>query len=93
MAIEDGYPVIQDLVQGTPAERSGQLHIGDRIVALAQGDNVFVDLHELPLQDIVQTIRGAPNTLVQLQVLPAGAAPNSTPRTISIMRDQIKFKK
>jgi carboxyl-terminal processing protease len=91
--MQDGYPIINQLVPGTPAERSGQLHVGDRIVALAQGDNVFVDLHELPLSDIVQTIRGAPNTLVQLQILPAGAAPNSTPRTVSIVRDQIKFKK
>jgi hypothetical protein len=93
LGMQDGYPIINQLVPGTPAERSGQLHVGDRIVALAQGDNVFVDLHELPLSDIVQTIRGAPNTLVQLQILPAGAAPNSTPRTVSIMRDQIKFKK
>jgi C-terminal processing protease CtpA/Prc len=52
-----------------------------------------VDLHDLPLSDIVQNFRGAPNTLVQLQILPAGAAPNSAPQTISIMRDQIKFKK
>ncbi len=93
LGMQDGYPIINQLVPGTPAERSGQLHVGDRIVALAQGDNVFVDLHDLPLSDIVQTIRGAPNTLVQLQVLPAGAAPNSTPRTISIIRDQLKFKK
>ena len=93
LTMQNGYPVINQLVPGTPAERSGQLRVGDRIVALAQGDNVFVDLHELPLSDIVQTIRGAPNTLVQLQVLSADAAPNSAPRTVSITRDQIKFKK
>jgi carboxyl-terminal processing protease len=80
-------------VPGTPAERSGQLHVGDRIVALAQGDNVFVDLRDLPLTDIVQTIRGAPNTLVQLQIVSADAAPNSAPRTVAVMRDQIQFKK
>jgi carboxyl-terminal processing protease len=90
--MQDGYPVIDNLFQGTPAERSGQLQVGDRIVALARGDNVFVDLHDLPLQDIVQNIRGAPNTLLQLKVVPANAAPNSVPRTVSIMRDQIKFK-
>jgi len=42
LGMQDGYPIINQLVPGTPAERSGQLHVGDRIVALAQGDNVFV---------------------------------------------------
>jgi hypothetical protein len=93
LRIQDGYPIINGLVPGTPAELSGQLHVGDRIVGLAQGNNLFVDIHDLPLQDIVQTIRGAPNTLLQLQILPAGAPPNSTPRIVSIMRDQIKFKR
>jgi hypothetical protein len=93
LTIQGGYPIIKDLVPGTPAERSGQLHVGDRIVALAQGDNVFVDLRDLPLTDIVQTIRGAPNTLVQLQIVSADAAPNSAPRTVAVMRDQIQFKK
>jgi PDZ domain len=93
LRMQDGYPIINGLLPGAPAELSGQLHVCDRIVALAQGDNLFVDLHDLPLQDIVQTIRGAPNTLIQLQILPAGAAPNSTPRTVSFMRDQIKFKR
>jgi hypothetical protein len=93
LRIQDGYPIINGLVPGTPAELSGQLHVGDRIVGLAQGNNLFVDIHDLPLQDIVQTIRGAPNTLLQLQILPAGAPPNSAPRIVSIMRDQIKFKR
>ena len=65
---------------------------GDRILALAQGDNSFVDAHSLSLQDIVQLVRGAPGTLLQLQVLSAHAQPNSLPRTVPIIRDQIKFK-
>lgn len=93
LRIQDGYPVINQLMPGTPAELSGQLHPGDRIVALAQGDNVFMDLHGVALADAVQLIRGAPNTLLQLQILPVGASPNSPPQTVSILRDQIKFKK
>src|SRR6266404_375496 len=93
LSIQDGYPVINGLLPGTPAELSGQLHVGDRVLALAQGDNSFVDTHSVSLADVVQMIRGAPNTLVQLQVLPADAPPNSAPRTVSITRDQLKFKK
>jgi C-terminal processing protease CtpA/Prc len=69
------------------------LQVGDRIIALAQGSGAFVDMYQAPLEEVVQTIRGAPNTVLQLKVLPAGAAPNTPPRTVVILRDQIKFKK
>ena len=93
IGVQQGYPVINQLLPGTPAALSGQVHPGDRILALAQGDNAFVDARNLPLQDVVQMIRGAPGTVLQLQVLSADAPPESPPRTISILRDQIKFKR
>ncbi len=93
MRMQDGLPVINRLLPGTPAELSGQLHPGDRIVGLAQGENSFVEARTLSLAEVVQMIRGAPGTSLQLQVLPADAAPDSTPRTISITRDQIRLKK
>jgi len=90
---EDGYVMINGLVPGSPAQLSGQLHPGDRIVAIAQGDNPFLNAQDLKLAHLVAMIRGAPGTVLQLQVLPAGAPPNSAPRTITIVRDQIKFKR
>lgn len=90
---ENGYPIVNGLLPGTPAEASGQLQKGDRIVGLAQGGDPFVDTHNLSLADVVQMIRGAPGTLVQLQVLPADAAPDSPPKTVAIWRDQLKFKR
>jgi hypothetical protein len=93
LRMEDGYPVINELVPGAPAELSGQIRRGDRIVALAQGDNSFIDAHNLPLDKIVAMVRGAPNTILQLQVMAADAPPNSPPRTVAILRDQVKFKK
>ena len=92
LAIKDGYPVINQVLPGTPAQLSGQLQPGDRIVALAQGDNSFVDMHSVALSDVVNMVRGAPGTSIQLQVLPADAAPGSIPRTVVITRDQLKFK-
>jgi PDZ domain len=93
LTLQEGYPVIQQMFPGTPAELSGQLHQGDRILAFAQGNNAFVDARGLSMQDLVQGIRGAPGTLLQLQVLPADASPGVSPRTIAIVRDQIKFKR
>jgi carboxyl-terminal processing protease len=93
LGMQDGYPVVMELFPGTPAQLSGQIGPGDRIVALAQGNSSFVDAHDVPLADIVNMVRGAPGTLLKLQVMPANAPPNSAPRTVFIVRDQIKFKK
>jgi PDZ domain len=93
LSIQDGYAVINQLYPGTPAELSGQIHPGDRIVALAQGDNAFIDARGLPLKDIVDMVRGAPNTTLQLQLLAADAGPGTPPRTVSILRNQLKFKR
>ena len=92
LSTDGSYPVIQNLVPDMPAARSGQLKSGDRIVAIAQAGGGFMDLNEVPLQSVVEAIRGAPNTMLQLKVISAGAAPNTPPRTVIIVRDQIKFK-
>jgi hypothetical protein len=92
VVLQDGQPIIKELVPGTPAALSGQLHAGDRILAIAQGNNLFVDAQNLPLPDVIQMIRGAAGTPVQLQVAPADAPPNSQPRSVTVYRDQIKFK-
>lgn len=68
----DGYCVIERLLPGGPAEASGQIHPGDRIVAVAQGmDGEMVDVVGMRLRRVVQMIRGEPNTIVRLMVLPA----------------------
>jgi predicted metalloprotease with PDZ domain len=88
-----GYPVITELVPDAPADLSGLLHQGDRILAIAQGDSSYVDAHNLSLQEAVQLIRGAPGTTLQLQVLSANAPPDSTPHLVTVVRDQIKYKR
>jgi hypothetical protein len=90
---QGGYMVINRLLPGSPAERSGQIHPGDRILAVAQGDNAFVDARNLSLGELVQAIRGALGTPVQLQILPATAPPDSPPATVTLFRDQIKLKR
>ncbi len=87
---QSGYPDIKRLFPGSPAESSGQLHPGDRVVAVAQGDRAFVDTRNLSLPELVQTIRGKAGTTVRLQVLPAGAAPGATPKTVVLTRAQYK---
>jgi hypothetical protein len=92
LSVQDGLPVVGGLVPGAPAELSGQIHAGDRILGIAQGNNDFVDARNMALGDVVQAIRGTPGTIVQLQILPADAPPGTLPRTVAIIRDQVKYK-
>jgi hypothetical protein len=92
LSMREGFPVINRLLPGMPAELSGQLHPGDCIIGVAQGNKSFVETQGMALSDLVQAIRGAPGTLLQLRVVPADAPPDSLPRTVAIVRGQIKFK-
>jgi hypothetical protein len=93
LRMEDGYAIINRLLPGSAGELSGLLYSGDRIVGIAEGDGAFVGAQGLSLQDIVQKIRGAPGSTLRLQVLAGDAGENGQPRTVSIVRDQINFKR
>ncbi len=90
---EDEYTTIQKVVPGGPADKSGQLQIGDRIVGVAQGeDGEMEDVVGWPLQDVVEKIRGKKDTIVRLNVLPKAAGVGAPAKTISIVRDKIKLE-
>ena len=89
---EDGYCKIRELLPGGPALRSGLLKPGDRIVAVAQAGEEPVDITNMPLSRAVELIRGPKGTTVTLTILPAGAAEGSLPKTVSLVRDEIKLE-
>jgi carboxyl-terminal processing protease len=88
---DDGYCKIYELVPGGPAARSGLLKPGDRIVAVAQGDQKPVDIVEMPLSDAVNLIRGPKGTRVNLTFIPA-AAGESMRKNITLVRDEVKLE-
>lgn len=88
---EDGYCKIRELMPGGPAARSGLLHPGDRIVAVAQDGKEPVDVVDLPLPQAVEMIRGPKGSTVRLTLIPAGAD-DSTRKSISLVRDEIKLE-
>lgn len=88
---EDGYCVIQELIAGGPAEASGKLHPGDRIVEVSQAEGQPVDVIDMKLQKIVKMIRGEKGTTVYLTILPAAASDVSERRVVSIVRDEVQL--
>lgn len=87
---KDDGAEIQGIVVGGPADKQGQLKLNDRIIAVAQGDDEFVDVKYLKLQKIVDMIRGEKNTTVRIKIVPADD-PAGT-RIIAIVRDEVPLK-
>ena len=59
LQMDDGAAKIQGLVVGGPADRGGELQIGDRIVGVSQGaDKEMVDILYMKLNRVVDMIRG-----------------------------------
>jgi len=81
---------IQGIVVGGPADKQGELKLNDRIVAVAQGDDEFVDVKYMKLQKIVEMIRGEKGTTVRIKIVPADDP--SANRVIAIVRDEVPLK-
>src|SRR5208282_5622076 len=66
-----GYCTIDSLIPGGPAAKGKQIHEKDRILAVAQGNQPFVDVVDMELGRVVQLIRGPKGSEVRLTVSPA----------------------
>ena len=87
----DGYCTIRELVPGGPAARSEKLHVGDKIVGVAQGeDGEMVDVIGMKLRKVVRQIRGKKGSIVRLLVQPAEGDPSDR-TVVTIERDEIKL--
>ena len=72
---------------------SGQLKVGDRIVGVAQGEHgAMTDVLGWRLDDAVALIRGAADSVVVLDVLPADAGPDGKHKLVSLVRKKISLE-
>ncbi len=90
----DDYTTIRELVPGGPAQLSGKLAVGDRITGVGQGaDGPIKEVMGTRLDEVVQMIRGAKDSIVRLDILPADAGADGGHRVISLVRDKISLEK
>jgi carboxyl-terminal processing protease len=93
LQIEDDYVMVINIIPGGPAAIDGALQPKDRITAVAQGeDGELVDVIGWRLDDVVQLIRGEADTVVRLQVMPAGELPGGEEKVLSLTRNQVKLE-
>lgn len=85
---ENEYTKIREVIKGGPADKSKKLQAGDRIVAVAQGnDSEMVNVVDWRIDDVVSLIRGKKGTIVRLEIIPADK-PNER-KIVTLTRDKI----
>jgi len=90
---EDGAAKVERLIPGGPAEMDGRLKPGDKIVAVAQGDDgEAVDVLHWPLYKTVRLIRGDKGSKVILTIIPASDPSGTTTTKIELTRDEVKLE-
>ncbi len=84
---DDGSTTIEGIVKGGPAAKSGQLQLGDHIVAVAaHGDENWTDIMFLSIDKVVDLIRGQKGVPVKLRVQ---SAHTGEEKVVTIVRDEI----
>ncbi len=91
LRVTEGYTTVEDVIAGGPAFEQGELKVGDKIIAVAQGDEDPVDVVDWRIDKVVKLIRGAKGSEVRLQVRPADKGPGFQ-KEIRIVRDRVKLE-
>ena len=87
----DEFTVIRKLIPGGPADKTEQLKPEDKIIAVAQGDDDYVDIVGWRLDEVVELIKGKKGTEVRLQVVRGENSPGSA-KEVSIIRDKVRLE-
>jgi len=90
LSSDNGFTVIEELIPGGGAERSGLLMPKDKIIAVAQEGEKPVDVIDMDLRSVIKMIRGRKDTLVTLTIMRQGERTDRFDATI--MRDKIDIK-
>lgn len=83
------YTRIISLVDGGPAQKTGQIRANDLILGVAQDGEEMVDTIGFSTREIVALIRGAKGTTVTIKVKQPNTS-DSSARNVTIVRDVIR---
>ena len=95
LTTKDDYPIIVSTVPGGPAEKSGKIHPDDRIVKITQIKSPSVDSIDVVgwrVDEVVQLIRGAAGTKLQLELIPAKTEDFSERKMVTLTREEVRLE-
>ncbi|HEB69420.1 MAG TPA: tail-specific protease [Desulfobulbus sp.] len=85
---DDGHIKVVRIIPGSAAERQGQLHAEDTILAVAEKGGEPVEISEMRIREAVSYIRGPKGTEVILTV----QKPDGSRQVIPIVRDVVQIE-
>ena len=89
---QDDVVVIREIIAGGPASVDGTLKPGDRIVGVGQGRSGAVeDVIGWRIDDVVAKIRGAKDTQVRLEYIPAAEGVDGKHRMLTLTRQKVRL--
>ncbi|MCD9088208.1 carboxy terminal-processing peptidase [Stenotrophomonas sp. SY1] len=89
---QDDVVVIREVIPGGPVAMDGTLNVGDRIVGVGQGRSGPVeDVIGWRIDDVVAKIRGAKDTQVRLEYIPAAEGVDGKHRMLTLTRQKIRL--
>ncbi len=91
LSIEDDQCVIKDVIPGGPADLDKQIKSNDKIISVAQDGGEPVEVIGMKLRKIVDMIRGAKGTRVNLLIEPADGAASATRKQIVLTRNVVNL--
>jgi len=90
MKSEEGYAVVVRTIDGGSAAISKQIEAKDRILGVGDGeDGEIVDIKDMPLDDVVDLIRGPKGTTVRLKIQSDDADSEAATKLVSLVRDKV----
>jgi len=92
LSSEDGYVKVEKIIPGGPAEKSAVLKASDKIIAVGEEGAVPADVVDMPINKVVDKIRGTKGTKVYLTILPGVEGAMAVPKVTSITRDTVELK-
>jgi hypothetical protein len=81
--------IVRGIVPGSPAAAQKDLHVGDRIIAVAQDTGPAVPVHGGKAAQAIVLIRGSAGTTVRLTIVSSGEN-DSRARVVSFVRAELK---
>lgn len=87
---ENGFTIIEKLIPGGGAERSGRLKPKDKIIAVAQEGEKSVNVIDMDLREVIRMIRGKKGTSVTLTIL--RRAERMERFSVTIVREKVEIK-
>ncbi len=85
---DDGQIKVVRIIPGSAAERQGELHAEDIILAVSEKDGEPVDITDMRIREAVSYIRGPKGTEVRLTV----QKPDGSKHVIAIVRDVVQIE-